>query len=95
MRTVNQDVIGEKCIHSDDGNLSLDQASKKLAHKQHYERFLNIEFLWSQNHLHIDPVAGLAQFITPGDILKSLRRIEEPESSWTLCFFFINVKSCP
>ena len=44
MRTENQDVIGEKCIRGDDGNLSLDDASKKLAWKQHYERMLNIEF---------------------------------------------------
>ena len=44
MRTENQDVIGEKGIRGDDGNLSLDDASKKLAWKQHYERMLNIEF---------------------------------------------------
>lgn len=33
MRTGNQDVIGEKCIPCDDGNLSVDDASKKLAWK--------------------------------------------------------------
>ena len=37
---------------------------------------LNIEFPWSQILLHVDPVAGLAQFITPDDILKSLRHIQ-------------------
>ena len=57
----------------DDGNLSFDDASKKLAWKQHYERLLNIEILWSQNLPHVDPVAGPAQFITPDHILKSLR----------------------
>ena len=31
MRTENQDLIGEKCIRDDDGNLSFDDASKKLA----------------------------------------------------------------
>ena len=31
MRTENEDVIREKCIGGDDGNLSLDEASKKLA----------------------------------------------------------------
>ena len=44
IRTEYQDVIREKCIQGDDGNLSLDDTSKKLAWKQHYERLLNIEF---------------------------------------------------
>ena len=34
---------------------------------------LNIGFEWSQNLPHADPVAGPPQFITPDDILKSLR----------------------
>ena len=70
MRSENQDVIGEKCIRGDDGNLSLDDALKKLAWKQHYERLLNIEFPSSQNLPHVDPIAGPAQFVTPDDILK-------------------------
>ena len=47
MRTKNQDVIREKCIRGDDGNISLDNASKKLAWKQHHKGLLNIEFPWS------------------------------------------------
>ena len=31
MHTENQDVIREKCIQVEDGNLSVDDASKKLA----------------------------------------------------------------
>ena len=68
VRTENKDVIGEKCIRGDDGNLSLDDTSKKLAWKQHYERLLNIELPQSQNLPHVDPVAGPGQFITPDDI---------------------------
>ena len=56
MLTENQDIIGEKCIRGDNGNLSLDDASKKLAWKQHYERLLNIGFPWYQNLQHVDPV---------------------------------------
>ena len=37
---------------------------------------MNIKFLWSQNLPHVDPVAGPAQFITPDDILKSLRHMK-------------------
>ena len=47
MRTKNQDVIREKCIRGDDGSISLDNASKKLAWKQHHKGLLNIEFPWS------------------------------------------------
>ena len=37
MHTENQNVMRERCIQGDDGNLSLNDASKKLAWKQHYE----------------------------------------------------------
>ena len=47
-------LINEKYIRADDGNLSLDDASKKVAWKQHSESLLNIEFLWSQNLPHVD-----------------------------------------
>ena len=60
------------CIQGDDDNLSLDDTSKKLAWKQHYERLLNIEFPWS----HVDPVVSPAQFITP-------KTLKEWESGWT------------
>ena len=60
------------CIQGDDDNLSLDDTSKKLAWKQHYERLLNIEFPWS----HVDPVVSPAQFIT-------LKTLKEWESGWT------------
>ena len=76
MLTENQDVIGEKCIRGDNGNLSLDDASKKLAWKQHYERLLNTGFPWYQNLQHVDPAADPAQFIIPDDVLKSLRRMK-------------------
>ena len=89
MHTENQDVIREKRIQGDDGNISLDDASKKLAWKQNYERLLNIEFLWSQNLPCVDPaqfitpdeVAGPAQFITPDDVMKSLRRMKNGKAT--------------
>ena len=81
MSTENQDVIGEKCIRGDDGNLSLDNISKDLAWKQHYERLLNTELPQSQNLPHVDPVAGPAQFITPDDILESLRCMKNKKAA--------------
>ena len=68
MCTENQDVTGEKCIRSDDSNLFLDDASKKLAWKQHYEQLLNTEFPWSQNLPMVDFIACLVQLITHDDM---------------------------
>ena len=58
------------------------------------ERLLNIEFLWSQNLPHVDPVADPTQFRTPGDIIKSLKMHEEWESGRTLWCCCRNVESC-
>ena len=44
LRKDNQDVVGDKCVKDDSGNLSFDNEAKKVAWKQHYERLLNEEF---------------------------------------------------
>ena len=79
----------------DDGNLSSDDASKKLAWKQHYERLLNIEFPQSQNLPHVDPVAGPAQFITPDDVFKSLRRMKNGKADGPSGVFAEMLKAAP
>ena len=78
-----QDSIREKSIRGNNGNISLDDESKKVVWKQYYEHFLNIEFPWSQNLPHVDPVAGPAQFMTPDDILKSLACMKNEEAAGT------------
>ena len=47
MRRDNQDVMGEKPVKNDAGQLSLDEESKKEAWKEHYKRLLNVEFPWN------------------------------------------------
>ena len=47
MHRDNQDVMGEKPVKNDAGQLSLDEESKKEAWKEHYERLLNVEFPWN------------------------------------------------
>ena len=56
LRKVNQDVVGDKCVKYDSGNLSIDNEAKKVAWKQHYERLLNEEFSWNPEDLTADPV---------------------------------------
>ena len=40
----NQDVMGDKPVKNDAGQLSLDEEAKKEAWREHYERLLNVEF---------------------------------------------------
>ena len=42
---------------------------------------LNIQFPCSQNLPHVNPVAGPAQFITPDEILKSLRHMKNGKAT--------------
>ena len=61
----NQDVMVEKPVKNDADQLSLDKESKKEAWKEHYERLLNIEFLWNQEDLSEEsPVEGPSEPIT-------------------------------
>ena len=56
LRKDNQDVVGDKCVKDDSGDLSFDNEAKKVAWKQHYERLLNEEFSWNPEDLTADPV---------------------------------------
>ena len=59
MRRDIQDVMGEKPVKNDAGQLSLDEEAKKAAWKEHYERLLNVEFPWNPEDLSEEsPVEG-------------------------------------
>ena len=59
MRRQNQDVIGDKCVRNDLGEMALDDEAKKVAWQQHYQRLLNVEFPWDPNSLStVEPVSG-------------------------------------
>ena len=44
LRRDNQDIMGEKSVKNDAGQLSIDEEAKNEAWKAHYERLLNVEF---------------------------------------------------
>ena len=46
MDKTNQDVIGEKCVRNDAGELSLSDEEKMKALVEHYAILLNVEFEW-------------------------------------------------
>jgi len=59
MDRTNQDVVGEKCVRNDAGELSLGDEDKMKAWVEHYARLLNVEFEWPSDSLReVAPVAG-------------------------------------
>ena len=76
MRRDNQDVMGEKPVKNDTGQLSLDKEAKKAAWKEHYERLLNVEFPWNQEDLSDEsPVEGPSEPITLEMITKAISKM--------------------
>ena len=54
-----KDIVGDKCIRNDEGNIAYDDDAKLKAWKEHYERLLNEEFDWDESSLSdTDPVEG-------------------------------------
>ena len=53
------------------------------------------EFPRSQNLPHVDPVAGPAQFITPDDVLKSLKRTKKGKAAGPSGVFEETLKAAP
>ena len=76
MRRDNQDVMGEKPVKNDTGQLSLDEEAKKEAWREHYERLLNVEFPWNPEDLSEEsPVEGPSEPITLGMITKAISKM--------------------
>ena len=72
----NQDVVGDKCVKDDSGNLSFDNEAKKVAWKQHYERLLNEEFSWNPEDLTADPVVGPPIHIDVEMVVKAITKMK-------------------
>ena len=77
LRKDNQDVVGDKCVKDDSGNLSFDNEAKKVAWKQHYERLLNEEFSWN-------PVVGPPIHIDVEMVVKAITKMKTGKSCWSL-----------
>lgn len=76
MRRDNQDVMGEKPVKNDAGELSLDDEAKKKAWKEYYVRLLNVEFPWNPDDLSDEtPVEGPSVPITTEMITEAIGRM--------------------
>ena len=56
MRKENVDVVGDKPVKNDAGEMSMSKEAKQNAWAEHYnERLLNVEFDWDLDHLSNEP----------------------------------------
>ena len=71
-RRENADVVGDKPVKNDAGEMSMSEDSKRKAWLEHYQRLLNAEFDWDPNHLSDEsPVEGPPIPITT-DMVKAI-----------------------
>ena len=56
MRKENVDVVGDKPMKNDPGEMSMSEEAKQNACAEHYERLLNLEFDWDPDHLSKEPL---------------------------------------
>ena len=76
MRRDNQDVIGEKPVKNDSGQLLLNEEAKRAAWKEHYDCLLNVEFPWNPEDLSKEsPVEGPSEPITLEMITKVISKM--------------------
>ena len=54
-RSENTDVVGDKPVKNDAGEMSMSKDSKQKAWLEHYQRLLNTEFDWDPDHLSYQP----------------------------------------
>ena len=55
MRKENVDVVGDKPVKNDTGEMSMSEEAKQNGWAEHYERLLNVEFDWDPDHLSNEP----------------------------------------
>ena len=54
-RRENADVVGDKLVQNDAGEMSMSKDSKQKAWLEHYQRLLKVEFDWDPDHLSDKP----------------------------------------
>ena len=55
MRKENVDVVSNKPVKNDTGEMSMSEEAKQNVWAEHYERLLNVEFDWDPDHLSNEP----------------------------------------
>ena len=76
-RRENTDVVGDKPVKNDAGEMSMSEDSKQKAWLEHYQRLLNVEFDWDPDHLSYQPpVEGPPIPITTDMVKKAISQMK-------------------
>ena len=76
-RRENTDVVGDKPVKNDAGEMSMTEDSKQKAWLEHYQRLLNVEFDWDPDHLSYQlPVEGPPIPITIDMVKKAISQMK-------------------
>ena len=76
-RRENTDVVGDKPVTNDAGEMSMSEDSKQKAWLEHFQRLLNVEFDWDPDHLSYQPpVEDLPIPITTDMVKKAISQMK-------------------
>ena len=82
VRRENANVVGDKPVKNDAGEMSLREDSKQKAWLEHFQRLLNIEFDWDPDHLSDEPpVEGLPIPITIDMVKKAISKMKAAKAA--------------
>ena len=77
----NADVVGDKLVKNDAGEMSMSEDSKQKVWLEHYQRLLNVEFDWDPDHLSDEPpVEGPPIPITIDMVKKAISQMKVGKS---------------
>ena len=68
----NADVVGDKPVKTDAGEMSMSEDSKQKAWSEHYQRLLNVEFNWDPNHISDKPPVEIPPIPITIDMLRRI-----------------------
>ena len=76
-RRENTDVVGDKPVTNDAGEMSMSEDSTQKAWLENYQRLLNVEFDWDPDHLSYQPpVEGPSIPITTDMVKKAISQMK-------------------
>ena len=82
MRKENVDVVGDKPVKNDAGEMLMSEEAKQNAWAEHYERLLNVEFDWDPDHLSNQlPLEGPPIPITIDMVKKAISKMKSGKAA--------------
>ena len=76
-RRENADVVGDKLVKTDEGEMSMSEDTKQKAWLEHYQRLLSVEFDWDPDHLSDEaPMQGLPIPFTIDMVKKAISQMK-------------------